>query len=69
MAEWPQIFLTIDHVLCLTGSQSQPLILLEFHRNTFLLGSGSSGGGEGALPSGFDGKSREKWVCEKWAGK
>nr|GEX45336.1 hypothetical protein [Tanacetum cinerariifolium] len=40
--------------LCELGSQTHPSILLELRRFLFFLGSGSSGGGEGVLPSGFE---------------
>nr|GEX06123.1 hypothetical protein [Tanacetum cinerariifolium] len=58
----------IDHLLCDYGSQSQPLILLEFHGFIFSLGAGISGDEGELLPTGFDGKkwrkSEEKGVQE-----
>nr|GFB61168.1 hypothetical protein [Tanacetum cinerariifolium] len=58
----------IDHLLCDYGSQSQPLILLEFHRFIFSLGVEISGDEGELLPTGFDGKkwrkSEEKGVQE-----
>nr|GFA29902.1 putative reverse transcriptase domain-containing protein [Tanacetum cinerariifolium] len=58
----------IDHLLCDYGSQSQPLILLEFRGLIFSLGAGISGDEWELLPTRFDGKkwrkSKEKGVQE-----
>nr|GEW46524.1 reverse transcriptase [Tanacetum cinerariifolium] len=61
-----QTFLTIDHVLCLTGSPSQPLKMLKSCGFPYFLVLGDSGGGGGVLSTGFDGDFAGKMEKKGW---